>query len=513
MKILVKCSIVAICLGLILATTTVRAADDDDASKNSTSDKKDNSTDSNGGDQSSKEPSPLCSTCTCKAEARTFDCSSMKLYKLFNMSDWATLNESGVATETMILSRNGIPEVPQLPKFDVKVLDLSYNNISVIAKKAFYYLKDLEVLDLSHNMLTRKTLIPEIFEGSYNPDEYLPMEKLHVLRLGNNELHALDPDLFEHLPALEELSLKENVFKIIDQGSSVAIGSIVTLRVLDLSYMELEELPKAIFHSPQGLNYLNLTGNLLAEIPEALDYTINLKWLSLDENPIESIQGEKVFPAIKTLEYLSMSYITPLKVIGRGAFSKLEGLKEIHLCNNPELTHLHGEAFSRASADDPVRMEWPRVKQLYLHNNNLSMLDSQLLARWDDMEVIDVRVNPWLCDCDNQWMVETLLPIIEKTTPKILNNIVCAAPGQMKGLSMVDLEHKHSQMRCLDKYGNRPQNDGALLIGLLIGILAGIPLTAAVIMIYRRGCFGLIRRGPADFSRAFYTRATNDDNF
>lgn len=41
MKILVKCSIVAICLGLILATTTVRAADDDDVSKNSTSDKKD----------------------------------------------------------------------------------------------------------------------------------------------------------------------------------------------------------------------------------------------------------------------------------------------------------------------------------------------------------------------------------------------------------------------------------------------------------------------------------------
>lgn len=92
-----------------------------------------------------------------------------------------------------------------------------------------------------------------------------------------------------------------------------------------------------------------------------------------------------------------------------------------------------------------------------------------------------------------------------------MNNIVCAGPDQMKGLSMVDLEHKHSQMRCQDKYGNRPQNDGALLIGLLIGVLVGIPLTAAVILIYRRGCFGLFRRGPADFSRAFYSRATNDD--
>lgn len=510
MKILVKCSIVAICLGLILANTATAAGDDDDASKNSTTDKKDNTTDSKS-DQTSKEPSPLCSTCNCNVDSRTFDCSSMKLYKLFNMSDWASLNESGVATETMILSRNGIPEVAQFPKFDVKVLDLSYNNISSIVKKAFFYLSDLEVLDLSHNMLTRKALIPEIFEGSYNPDEYLPMEKLRVLRLGNNELHSLDPDLFEHLPNLEELSLKENAFKIIDQSTEVAIGNIVSLRVLDLSYMELLEIPKRIFHSPQGLHYLNLTGNLLTTVPEALDYAINLKWLSLDENPIETIQGENVFPEIKTLEYLSLSYITPLKVIGRGAFSKLEGLKELHICNNPELTHLHGEAFSRANPDDPVRMEWPRVKQLYLHNDNLSVLDSQLLARWDDMEVIDIRVNPWLCDCDNQWMVETLLPIIEKTTPKIMNNIVCAAPDPMKGISMVELDHRHSVMRCVDKYGNRPQNDGALLIGLLIGILAGIPLTAAVILIYKRGCFGLVRRGPADFSRAFYTRATNDD--
>lgn len=87
----------------------------------------------------------------------------------------------------------------------------------------------------------------------------------------------------------------------------------------------------------------------------------------------------------------------------------------------------------------------------------------------------------------------------------------CAAPPPLAKVALVDLEHKHSQMRCQDKYGNRPQNDGALLIGLLIGVLVGIPFTAAVILIYRRGCFGLIRRGPADFSRAFYSRATNDD--
>ncbi|XP_053687687.1 leucine-rich repeat neuronal protein 3-like [Sabethes cyaneus] len=507
MKLLAKVIVVLVFCGLALAA-------EDDQSKNSTSNNStsgDNKPSTNAPTDDKKLPNELCSPCNCDAAKKTFDCSSAKLNKLFNMSEWLTLNESGVATDIMLLSRNGLSSVPAFPQLDVKILDLSHNNISTIAKKAFITLTNLEVLDLSYNMLTSKSLIPEIFEGVYNPDEYLPLEKLRVLRLGNNQLHSLDQDLFEHMPNLEELSLESNVFKVIDRLTETAIASVKTLRSLDLSYMELVDIPEYIFNAPQGLEYLNLTGNLLTTIPEALNYALHLKWLSLDENPIDNIQGDHVFPSLVTLEYLSLSYITPLKVIGRGAFSKLENLKEIHICNNPEFSFFHAEAFVRSDPDDPARKTWPRVKKLYLHNNNLTTLDSQTLARWDDMDVVDIRVNPWDCDCHNQWLVETLLPLIEKTTPEIMNNVVCATPKQMAGLSMVELEHKHSQMRCADKFGNNPQNDGALLIGLLVGLLAGIPLTAAVIMIYKRGCFGLVRRGPADFSRAFYSRATNDD--
>ncbi|XP_055527838.1 leucine-rich repeat neuronal protein 3-like [Wyeomyia smithii] len=506
MKLFSKVIVFIVCLGLVLAA-------EDDQNKNNTS----NATGEDGqpkADAPTEEkelPNGLCSTCNCDAAKKLFDCSSAKLYKLFNMTEWLTLNASGVATDTMLLDRNGIASVPQFPLLDVKILDLSHNNISTIAKKAFIGLSNLEVLDLSYNMLTSNNLIPEIFEGSYNPDEYLPLEKLRVLRLGNNQLHSLDQDLFEHMPNLEELSLVSNVFKVIDRLSETAIASVKTLRSLDLSYMELLSIPEYIFNAPQGLEYLNLTGNLLTTIPEALIYATHLKWLSLDENPIDNIQGDHVFPTLKSLEYLSLSYITPLKMIGRGAFSNLEGLKEVHICNNPEFSFFHADAFVRSDPDEPTRKIWPLVKKLYLHNNNLSTLDAQTLARWDNMDVIDMRVNPWNCDCQNQWLVETLLPQIEKTTPEIMNNVVCATPKQMAGVSMVDLEHKHSQMRCVDKYGNNPQNDGALLIGLLIGLLAGIPLTAALIMIYKRGCFGLVRRGPADFSRAFYSRATNDD--
>uniref|UniRef100_A0A1Q3FN08 Putative leucine-rich transmembrane protein n=1 Tax=Culex tarsalis TaxID=7177 RepID=A0A1Q3FN08_CULTA len=501
-----------ILLIFVITCSTLVLAAEDDQSKANNSTKDDSSDASKNQNQDQNLPNPLCASCTCDAPQKTFKCSSMKLSsKLFNTTGWASLNDSGVAVDIMLLDRNGITEVPVFPSLDIRVLDLSQNNISVIAKKAFFSLSKLEVLDLSHNMLTTKALVPAVFEGPFSPDDYEPLGQLRVLRLGYNQLHSLDADLFEHMPNLQELSLVSNIFKTIDTLTENALSSARTLLSLDLSYMELNSIPGGFLNAIGDLTHLNLTGNLLETIPEGLRFAQKLKWLSLDENPIGNIQGDHVFPALKSLEYLGLSYMTPLKVIGRGAFGGLQALQEVHICNNPELSFLHADAFAREDPDDPTRQNWPRVKRFYLHNNNLSTLDGQLLTHWSEMEVVDIRQNPWQCDCDNQWLVETLVPVIEKTTPNTLNNIVCATPPQMAGQSMVELQHKHSQLRCGDKYGNNPAGDGALLIGLLIGILAGIPLTAAVILIYRRGCFGLVRRGPADYSRAFYSRATNDE--
>lgn len=213
--------------------------------------------------------------------------------KLFNTTGWASLNDSGVAVDVMLLDRNGITEVPVFPNLDVRVLDLSHNNISVIAKKAFFALSKLEVLDLSYNMLTTKSLVPAVFEGPYSADDYEPLGQLRVLRLGYNQLHSLDADLFEHMPNLQELSLVSNVFKTIDTLTENALSSVRTLLSLDLSYMELNSVPGGFLNAIGDLTHLNLTGNLLETIPEGLRFAQKLKWLSLDENPIGNIQGDQ----------------------------------------------------------------------------------------------------------------------------------------------------------------------------------------------------------------------------
>jgi hypothetical protein len=52
--------------------------------------------------------------------------------------------------------------------------------------------------------------------------------------------------------------------------------------------------------------------------------------------------------------------------------------------------------------------------QLDLGYNNLRTLDRHLLGHWDVLHYLNLEGNPWVCDCENQWMVSTLLPAVEK---------------------------------------------------------------------------------------------------
>jgi hypothetical protein len=58
-------------------------------------------------------------------------------------------------------------------------------------------------------------------------------------------------------------------------------------------------------------------------------------------------------------------------------------------------------------------------------------------GNWDDLEVIDIRGNPFNCDCDNKWMFEYLTSKIEKIAPKMTETMICAFPSKMAGISLI----------------------------------------------------------------------------
>lgn len=144
-----------------------------------------------------------------------------------------------------------------------------------------------------------------------------------------------------------------------------------------------------------------------------------------------------------------------------------------------------------------------------MNNNNLSVLEREWSDRWDKVTTIDLRFNPWICDCTNEYLIETLMDQINTTRPLLAAGVKCASPAAWKGKKLLELKAENKELICENT--NKPEKDGLVLISILVGVLVGIPLTLGALAIYRRGCFGLKNRfspgAPA------YNRASFADDF
>ncbi|OWR47952.1 leucine-rich transmembrane protein, partial [Danaus plexippus plexippus] len=335
--------------------------------------------------------------------------------------------------------------------------------------------------------------------GRYSPEEFEPLSSMRTLSLAYNDLHSLNQDLFEHLPELTELDLSGNPLTTIDHVTLIAISSLPMLKVLRMRSCDLTEVPEKFLHTPRFLEHLDLSDNKLTAVPQELEETKNLLFLNLNQNPIVELDAtsEKYpgFPRLRKLQELHMCNMKRLTRIGAGALAGLENIQRLHISFNPKLRVVDPKALARPD-DIGETYDWPIVKELYLQSNNLSEIDSQLVSRWDLLDKVDVSNNPFLCDCTTQWMVD-----------------ICNEPVEMKGYTFYHLNAGHRTLRCLDKYGHRPERDGAMLLGTLIGVLLAVPIMFGIMMLWRHGhlsCLGL--RGQ-DVSRAFYKRAPADENY
>ena len=91
----------------------------------------------------------------------------------------------------------------------------------------------------------------------------------------------------------------------------------------------------------------------------------------------------------------------------------------------------------------------------------------------------------------------------------------CMEPEQMRGRKLHELEVHNYHMRCLDTAENHPEKDGNLLIGMLVGVLIAVPITILLLLLLRNSRFGarFFSRGPAAYSRTFYSRTETGDNW
>ncbi|XP_012281030.1 leucine-rich repeat neuronal protein 3 [Orussus abietinus] len=446
--------------------------------------------------------SKLCDVCSC-SESQV-DCSNRNLTTTFEISQWPKIEVT-----TITFQGNQLVHLTIFPDITVDKLIFKENQITKIDDLTFVNLKNLTELDLSYNNLTYELLSPHAFQGHFSPILYEPLDKLTVLNLGHNQLHKLHQDLFEHLTNLKVLSLDGNPFSVIDQSTTLAISSIPYLEELDLSYCNLKSISDHLFHSPKHLKLIHLQGNKLKTPPAALEDAKSLEYLCLNDNPIEIIDDDNGFPEMPQLKELSICHMSRLTRIGSGAFGKLPMLENLRLENCPQLSEIDEDAFINKSFEGAI---WPPLRKLEIANNALRYLPANLVGRWDKLEKLSLTNNAWSCDCENQFMIGSLLPnLAPQLMGKEVETLSCSSPPEHKGKNLTSLVHRH--LRCLDLYNARPEKDATILIGILIGVLLAVPVSLALFVFWRKGFFFCGTQGPATYSRAFYKRADKDDDF
>ncbi|XP_015839467.1 chaoptin isoform X1 [Tribolium castaneum] len=217
---------------------------------------------------------------------------------------------------------------------NIKVLDLSFNNITSVAKQFFRPVElSLMQLYLGHNKLLNAT-----------KDLFGNMPHLQVLDLSHNSLYELDFDTFRNTKKLQWLDTSHNRISEIPNDLFRFLGN---LRIVDFSHNRLRSLPDNLFRET-GLERLDVSHNLLGKLPLtslSLASAQTLSELDLSWNSISSLSHGGQLARFKCLSWLDLSY-NRLGQIDAGTFKGIPRLASLNLGHNSQLTlEINGLSF------------------------------------------------------------------------------------------------------------------------------------------------------------------------
>ncbi|XP_030384456.1 insulin-like growth factor-binding protein complex acid labile subunit [Scaptodrosophila lebanonensis] len=165
----------------------------------------------------------------------------------------------------------------------LRILDLSHNAISKLDNKTHGVLDDLlslERLDLSQNRISFVT------KKTFPSHQYVPYN-LKYLDLSYNQMPVLTYDITFGTKKLLHLNLSHNLINELRRG---VLANFTSLQLLDLSHNELSNLQSEehIFDLPSNLMSIDLSYNKIYHLPFAnLVKSVPLAFIDLRQNELE----------------------------------------------------------------------------------------------------------------------------------------------------------------------------------------------------------------------------------
>ncbi|CAH0395861.1 unnamed protein product [Bemisia tabaci] len=321
---------------------------------------------------------------------------------------------------------------------NVKILDLSHNNVSSIAHGYFRPIESsITHLYLSHNSLLNATR-----------DNFGNMPHLQWLDLSANLISEIDFDSFKNTRKLQILYLGYN--QLTDIPSEL-FRSLSNLRVVDFRSNKLRSLPDSLFIET-GLEYVSVAYNQLGRFPISsfsAAAASTLCHLDLSHNAIQSIHAPELLSRFRSLRELDLSF-NRLVRFEDATFSSLSRLSSLELSSNPELTFeqkgrvfigletsLIYLGFQNLSMSYLPELPFTGLLYLQLSYNRLSNFPVELAMNLTSLRTLDLSHN-----------VFSEIPLIVHSLPSL--RTIVLSHNHIASFTNTTLLGGHNRLRELD---------------------------------------------------------------
>lgn len=206
----------------------------------------------------------------------------------------------------------------------LQVLDASSNQIREIPSLQLFKMNNLQYLNLSSNFIRE---IPEkSFDGLFS---------LKQLNLANNEIHNIHPNAFNQLFDLEYIDLSSNKLKQIEPN--VFTIPSIKLKRLFLQQNQIEALDENIFLNTRKLIQLDLSWNKLKDLPDFIFKEMsNLRVLNLEHNQLDNFSLSQLYQNRQLrVVFLHYNQLTHIDDFSRENLARLGKATILTIDNNP----------------------------------------------------------------------------------------------------------------------------------------------------------------------------------
>ncbi|XP_019368962.1 PREDICTED: leucine-rich alpha-2-glycoprotein [Gavialis gangeticus] len=267
-------------------------------------------------------------------------------------------------------------------------------------------------------------------------------------------LSAVSEDALQGLPLLQELHLSSNRLHCLPAG---LLWPVPELRVLDLTGNLLEDLPPKIFCASRLLQHLVLEGNRLGRVQPSWFRSLGaLQWLDISGNQLQKLPPH-CFLALHALQSLDLSH-NFLSSLPAAALEGLAQLERLNLEGNRlqvlaedtfhptcGLRYLFLQNNSLSALPDAALLPLRRLDTLDLSHNALHTLDFHLPEPREALG-LDLSGNPWVCDCHAAhflcWLRSRPVHLYAR------NQTLCQAPPERYNRSLATLAESELGVSC-----------------------------------------------------------------